>query len=101
MTTEHVVGRKIYFLVFGALMVLTLTTVGVATIDLGPMNIVAALVIAAVKATLVIMFFMHVRYSKPLIRLVVFAAVLWLAMLIGLTLTDFLSRSWISSPQGL
>ncbi len=101
MTTQHVVPRRVYFLIFGTLIVLTLTTVGVATVDLGPMNIVAALLIAAVKASLVILFFMHLRYSKPLIGLVVFAAVLWLAILIGLTLTDFLSRPWIPSSHGL
>ncbi len=101
MTTQHVVGRKVYILVFCTLIVLTLTTVGVATIDLGPMNIVAALVIAAVKASLVVFFFMHLRYSKPLIGLVALTAVLWLAILIGLTLTDFMSRPWIPASHGL
>ena len=100
MTTQHVVSPKVYFLIFGTLIVLTLTTVGVATVDLGPMNIVAALVIAAVKATLVVLFFMHLRYSKPLTALVVFAAVMWLAILIGLTLTDFMSRPWIPGSKG-
>lgn len=98
--TEHVVPKKIYFLVFSALVVLTLTTVRVATIDLGPINTITALVIAACKATLVILFFMHVRYSKRLIWLVVASGLLWLALLIGLTLTDFLSRSWLPSPRG-
>jgi cytochrome c oxidase subunit 4 len=98
--TEHVVPKKIYFLVFSALVVLTLTTVRVATIDLGPINTITALVIAACKATLVILFFMHVRYSKRLIWLVVASGLLWVALLIGLTLTDFLSRSWLPSPRG-
>ncbi len=100
MTTQHVVSRKVYFLIFGALIVLTLTTVRVATVDLGPMNIVVALLIAAVKATLVVLFFMHLRYSKPLTALVVFAAVMWLAILITLTLTDFISRPWIPGSKG-
>ncbi len=100
MTTSHVVTRKTYFLVFGALIALTITTVGVANIDLGPLNTVAALLIAALKASLVILFFMHVRYSKPIIGLVVFAALLWLAILIGLTLSDFMSRPWLASPHG-
>jgi cytochrome c oxidase subunit IV len=100
MTTRHVVERKTYFMVFGALVVLTLTTVGVATIDLGPMNTVAALSIAAVKAALVTLYFMHVRYSKPLIGLVAFAAILWLAILIGLTMSDFVSRPWLPAPRG-
>ncbi len=101
MTTQHVVPRKTYFLVFSLLIVLTLTTVGVATVDLGPMNIVAALLIAAIKATLVILFFMHLRYSKPLVSLVVFAALLWLAIMITLMLTDFMSRPWIPTSRGL
>ncbi len=95
MTTQHVVQKKTYVLVFAALIALTLTTVGVANIDLGPMNTVAAMFIAALKASLVILFFMHVKYSKPLIGLVVFGAVLWLAILITLTLADVASRPWI------
>ena len=97
--TEHVVGKKTYLLVFAALIVLTLTTVGASTIDLGPLNTVVALVIAICKGALVILFFMHVRYSKPLIGLVVFGSILWLAILIGLTLSDFMSRGWLPSPQ--
>ncbi len=95
MTTQHVVQRKTYILVFATLIALTLTTVAVANIDLGPLNTVAAMLIAALKASLVILFFMHVKYSKPLIGLVVFGAVLWLAILITLTLADVASRPWI------
>jgi cytochrome c oxidase subunit 4 len=99
--SEHIVQKKTYFAIFLTLMVLTVTTVWVATIDLGPFNIVAALVIAACKATLVLLIFMHVRYSPRIIALCIFAGILWLALLIGLTLTDYLSRSWIASPPGL
>jgi cytochrome c oxidase subunit IV len=98
--TEHVVPKKTYFLIFSALIALTLTTVRVATIDLGPLNTIVALVIAACKATLVILFFMHVRYSRKLIWLVVASGVMWLALLIGLTLADFVSRPWLPSPRG-
>ncbi len=101
MSTQHLVAPKIYVLVFAALIALTITTVLVATVDLGPMNTVAALLIAAVKASLVILFFMHVRYSKPLIGLVVFASILWLALLIALTLSDFMSRHWTPAAHGL
>jgi cytochrome c oxidase subunit 4 len=101
MSTEHIVARKTYILVFAALIVLTLTTVGAATIDLGPLNTVVALVIAMIKASLVILFFMHVRYSKPLIGLVVLGSVLWLAILIVLTLSDFMSRHWTQLSRGL
>jgi cytochrome c oxidase subunit 4 len=99
MNEPHVVSPKTYFAVFIALLALTLTTIAIATVDLGPFNTVAALVIAALKGSLVILFFMHVRYSKPLTGLVVFAAILWLAILIGLTLADFASRPWIPSPR--
>ncbi len=98
--SEHTVSKNIYFAVFGALLVLTVTTVGVSLINLGPFNTIVALVIAAIKATLVILYFMHVRYSPRVIGLTIFAGQLWLALLIGLTLTDYLSRSWISSPTG-
>ncbi len=98
--SEHVIPRKTYYVVFGLLMLLTATTVAVALIDLGPFNTVAALVIAAVKATLVVMFFMHVRYSKKIIPLVILGGMLWLAILIGLTLTDFLSRNWLPTYKG-
>ena len=99
--SEHIVPKKTYFAIFAALMIMTATTVFVATIDLGPMNIVAALVIAACKATLVLLFFMHVRYSPRIIFLIIFAGLLWLALLIALTLTDYLTRSWIPGPRGL
>ena len=97
----HIVSKKIYFAVFGALLILTATTVFVATIDLGPFNTIVALVIALCKASLVVLFFMHVRYSPRIIGLTIFAGLLWLAILIGLTLTDYLSRSWLPGPAGL
>ncbi|HYK90877.1 MAG TPA: cytochrome C oxidase subunit IV family protein [Acidobacteriota bacterium] len=101
MSTQHVVGPKIYILVFATLIALTISTVGIANVDLGPLNTIAALAIAAIKASLVILFFMHVRYSRPLIGLVVFASLLWLAILITLTLSDFASRPWTQIPRGL
>ena len=66
MAEPHVTSRKVYFLVFAALLVLTLATVLVAEVDLGVFNDVVALGIAVTKATLVLLFFMHVRYSPPL-----------------------------------
>jgi len=98
--THHVIAPRVYALVFATLIVLTLTTVGVSLINLGPLNTVVALVIAACKATLVVLIFMHARYSKPLVWLAIVAGILWLALLIGLTLTDFLSRSWLPQPKG-
>jgi cytochrome c oxidase subunit 4 len=98
--SEHVVSQKTYLIIFATLMVLTLTTVGVALLDLGPLNTVAALVIAACKATLVVLFFMHVKYSKRIIPLVILSSLLWLGILIGLTMTDFLSRNWLPTYKG-
>jgi cytochrome c oxidase subunit 4 len=89
---EHVTSRKVYFLVFGALMVLTIVTWLVAQVDLGWANDVVALTIAVVKALLVLLFFMHVRYSTRMTVLTATAGFFWLAILIGLTLSDYLTR---------
>ena len=95
MTSNHVVPIKIYLLVFAALMIGTAATVGVASIDLGGLNIVVALSIAVIKATLVALFFMHLRYSNHLNWVFAGAAILWLVILIGLTMSDFLTRTWV------
>jgi cytochrome c oxidase subunit 4 len=89
---EHVTSRKVYFLVFGALMVLTVVTWLVAQVDLGWANDVVALTIAVTKALLVLLFFMHVRYSTRMTILTATAGFFWLAILIGLTLSDYLTR---------
>jgi cytochrome c oxidase subunit IV len=92
---EHIVPRKIYFGVFAALMVLTAVTTAVAFVDLGPWNTVVALGIAFLKATLVALFFMHVKYSPRLTQITVAGGIFWLAILIVLTLSDFVSRGWL------
>ena len=92
MTNGHIVPLRIYFLVFAALMVGTALTVMAARVDLGPMNIVVALVIAGVKAALVVLYFMHMRYSHRLNWIFAGAAVLWLFLLIGVTMADVLAR---------
>ena len=89
---EHVTSRMIYFLVFGALIVLTVVTWWVAQVDLGWANDVVALTIAVVKALLVLLFFMHVRYSTRMTILTAAAGFFWLAILIGITLVDYASR---------
>jgi len=94
----HVVPKRTYFLIFGALLALTALTTGVAFIDLGEWNTIAALAIAACKATLVALFFMHLRWSARLMRLVLLSALLWLAILISLTTTDVFSRYWTPVP---
>lgn len=93
----HVLPKRIYFLVFACLIALTVTTTAVAFINLGPLNTVAALVIAVLKALLVILFFMHARYSAQMTRIVIVAAFFWLAILLTLTLSDELTRRWIPS----
>jgi cytochrome c oxidase subunit 4 len=89
---------KTYALVFIALIVLTFVTTGVAYIDLGAFSVIVALGIAVVKMLLVALFFMHVRHSDKLTKLVVVGAVLWLAILIFFTLGDFFTRGWTGVP---
>jgi cytochrome c oxidase subunit 4 len=93
--SEHVVSRKIYFLIFGALMVLTGATVWVANYDLGTWNAIVALTIAVMKATLVVLYFMHVRYSSKLTWVFVCAGLVWLIILFSFTLSDYLTRPWL------
>jgi len=93
--SEHVVSTRTYYAIFITLMLLTAITVGVATLDLGRFNVVAALAIAVVKATLVLLYFMHLRYSPRLTWLIVSVAFVWLLILIGLTMSDELTRAWL------
>ena len=92
---QHVASVKSYILVFLALMVLTAITVGVAFVDLKMFNDVVALTIAVTKAVLVVLIFMHVAHSSRMTKLSIVAGFLWLAILIGLTLTDYLSRGFL------
>lgn len=80
-------------------MVFTALTTAVAYVDLGRFNTIIALAIACCKMTLVILFFMHLKYSENLTKLVVVAAFFWFAILLALTLSDYLSRNWITQPQ--
>lgn len=92
---NHVVPIKIYIAVFLTLMVGTALTVWAAFQDFGPMNTVIALTIAVVKGTLVVLFFMHVKYSDKLTWVVVGAGFLWLLVLFTLTLSDYYARPWL------
>jgi cytochrome c oxidase subunit 4 len=90
---EHIVSRKTYIVVWAALMALMILTAGLSRIDLGEWSTVVALAIAAVKALLVILFFMHVRYeSQKMAWVFVVAGFFWLGILLALTMTDYLSR---------
>lgn len=96
--TQHIVSRKIYVAVFAALVVLTLVTTGAAFIDLGILNPVVALSIAVGKASLVVLYFMHVRYSPRLTWVFIGMGILWLTILIAFTLSDVLTRGWLPLP---
>jgi cytochrome c oxidase subunit 4 len=96
---HHLVPLRVYLAVFTTLMVLTVATVAAAGFDFGPFNTVVALSIAVIKATLVVLFFMHVKYSDRLTKLVVVSAIGFLAILFGITLADYFSRAWEFVPR--
>jgi cytochrome c oxidase subunit 4 len=98
--SEHIVSKKVYYVIFAALMVLTALTVFAANIDLGSekINTLVALAIAVTKALLVVLYFMHVRYSSRLTWIVVAGGFLWLFIMVGLTLSDYLTRGFFASP---
>ena len=94
--SEHIVQPRIYIAIFLALMVGTALTVLAAFVDFpGPLNAVVALTIAVVKATLVVLYFMHVRYSGRLVWLVILSALLWLAIMFAITFSDYWTRHWM------
>jgi len=94
--SEHIVHPRVYIVVFLALMVGTGLTVFAAFHDFpGPLNAVVALTIAVVKATLVVLYFMHVRYSARLVWLVISSALFWLAIMFALTISDYWTRAWL------
>jgi cytochrome c oxidase subunit 4 len=95
---EHHLPKNLYFVIFGALMVLTAMTVGLAFVNLGQMNVVVALAVAVVKASLVVMFFMHLKYESHLTKVVLGAGVFWLVLLLGIIM-DYLTRSWMYVPH--
>jgi cytochrome c oxidase subunit 4 len=96
----HISPKSSYYTIFGALMVLTAVTVAVAFVNLGAFNFPVALGIAITKATLVVLFFMHVKYSSQLTKMFVAMAFFFLAILFGLTMTDYLSRGLRNYPGG-
>jgi len=97
---SHISPKSTYYAIFGALMALTALTVYVAFQHLGWLNFPVAITIALIKASLVVLFFMHVKYSSKLTKLLVGSTFFFLASLFGLTMTDYLSRGWNTSPRG-
>lgn len=94
----HVTPQRTYILAGLALAVLTVLTVVVASIDLGPLNDVVAVGVATLKAAIIVIIFMHGRQTGGITRLVMLAGVLWLGILIFGTLDDYLTRDWLSVP---
>ena len=94
--SEHIVHPRVYIGIFLILMVGTGLTVLAAFRDFpGPLNAIVALTIAVVKATFVVLYFMHVRYSSRLVWLVIAAGLFWLAIMFALTISDYSTRSWL------
>jgi cytochrome c oxidase subunit IV len=91
---HHVVPKSIYFKVSVWLFALMVATVVASQIDLEGWNVPLALAIAAAKATLIVLFFMHVRYGSPLVRLFAMSGFVWLAILFAFVAADVLTRNW-------
>lgn len=105
MTTN--ISKKTYFVVWIALLALLLLTFGLAEVNLGPLNNVAALGISITKMLLVVLIFMHGRYEKPVTWVFIAAGVIWLLIMVDLTMSDYLTRrditpvreSWVHPQQ--
>ncbi len=93
--SHPIVPVRTYVGVFLALIVLTITTVGVSKIELGEYNFVVAMTIAVIKGTLVVLFFMHVKQSSSMTKLFVVAGFFWMAILFVFVLSDYFSRGWL------
>src|ERR1043166_4898449 len=95
---HHIVSPVVYFTIFGVLMICTVLTVVAAEVDLNRyvsgLNIIVALTIAVFKASLVVLFFMHGKYSPKRTQLVIIASVFWLAIMLFMTMSDYVSRPW-------
>jgi cytochrome c oxidase subunit IV len=97
----HISPKSTYVTIFSALMVCTIVTVIAAFIDLpANLNFPVALGIAIFKASLVVLFFMHVKYSSKLVKLIVGVAFFFLGIMLSLTFSDYLSRGWFTAPGG-
>lgn len=95
---HHVPSIQMCLTVFVALLVFTGITVWVAGLDLGVLNTPVALGIAVTKGTLVVLFFMGVRHNTPLTKTVAISGFVWLIILFGITMSDYLTRSWLGVP---
>ena len=91
---HHIVSPRVYLVIVLALLVLTATTVGASYVEMGVLNPIVALGIAAIKMILVVLFFMHVKYSSKLTQLTVGAGIFTFIVLVGMTLADYMTRAW-------
>jgi cytochrome c oxidase subunit 4 len=96
--SEEIIAPRIYFRAWAALLILLGLTTGLAYIPMGWFNIFSSLTIAFAKAILIVLFFMHVKYKGPLVRVFVCAGLFWLAILFSLSLGDYFTRSWLPPP---
>ena len=94
MSVHHIVPVRTYLIIFGLLMLGTYLTVQAAFLDLGAFNTPIAIAIAIAKATIVVLYFMHVKYSPRLTWVVVIGSVFWLAILLIMTFGDYATRAW-------
>jgi cytochrome c oxidase subunit 4 len=93
--SEAIMSSKFYYTIWIALLCLTIITAAVSFVDLGPFNTIVALVIATFKALLVVLFFMHVKYtSEKLTKIVIVSAIFWLFLLLALSMADYATRLW-------
>ena len=89
---QHHVPYKVYFIVWGALLVLTAVTVGVSYVNMKNVTVLTAMLIAATKSMLVLLYFMHIRFEKPLYSVMILAAMLTYGIFVALTFVDYLNR---------
>jgi cytochrome c oxidase subunit 4 len=93
MSEEHIIPSRTYYAIWILLLILTGLTAWISTVDLGPLNTIVALVIATSKALIVVLFFMHVKYtSEKMTKVVIISAVFWLAILLALSMVDYSTR---------
>ena len=97
--SEHIVTRKTYVVIWALLMLFTALTFGLSYLDLGPWSAVIAVVIAATKATIIALFFMHIKYADRLTKVVALAALFWLGIMFVLTGSDFFTRYMLTYPN--
>jgi cytochrome c oxidase subunit 4 len=95
---QTIIPKKLYFRVWAALLLLLGLTVSVAYIHLGPLNTFAAITIAVIKAVIIALYFMHLRYSPRIMWVFAGAGFFWLLIMFSLSLGEYMTRPWLPSP---